>query len=241
MYKPTLTLAAGLLLATSIGAGASVVYHWQPVHNTEHLYTTGGTLEITDQAWRSGHVHAHWGPNGENNLAWPGDSIKVLSLGITSRDGVSDGTGLWPGISFVDHDFDPPFKYYAGRFDADFYFDPHESTVDGSMDILSFESRVVMGERNDGLWHISHFGSDYATPWDDGVVDEADSSDDIICPPKGYGYASNCYYAGATGYWSLDPSTIPTPEPGTLALFGLSVGLLGLGVTRRRKHGVPVA
>jgi hypothetical protein len=87
------------------------------------------------------------------------------------------------------------------------------STLIGSMYMNDTQSHVRMESSLGTLWTITDFRSDGPTTPD--------------C------YSSSCY--GATGNWVLDRSSIPVPEPSTLTLVALPIGLAMLAKHRRRK------
>lgn len=236
MYKPILTIAAGTLLAAS--AHASVVYNWHPVHNTEHIKTHAAldeylpsTLEVSDAAWRSGHLNEYWDKQeSQDPQQWPGKTFKDIGIAINDTFRGTHPGGKIPIVERPDDYMD------AGHlnFDASLTFGPDGQITDSFLFYANTDSSIRMASDQDGLWGISYLAGDGLTPADNSVPGLGSRDyDDISCPDEGV--ATNCYYKGATGRWVLDSSTIPTPEPGTLALFGLSVGLLGLGVRRRLK------
>lgn len=230
MYKPILSLAAGALLAFSMGASASVVYHWQSVSNTEHNYTkSGGDLVVSDKAWRSGSLNEHWEVPVPSDVdiekAWPGDTFYRMGMDINEFGG-----GTSPRSE------NPYNAEGLPYFNASLEFNHHLGILTGDVEYEGAINSMALSSDENGLWTIDYFASDGDNPMDDFDATPHsypyDEFDDVTC----HSLIGGCGYRGATGRWIIDPSTIPTPEPSTLALFGLSVGLLGFGVTRRRKY-----
>lgn len=197
------SIAKGLMLAlvlVNFPVHASVIYNWDTVENSDHLFPEGGQLEITDAAWRAGSLSVDLNniltPSNEPFSTFPGSSIISLTftannktIAISPRTGESNFGGPWHLLADLDVDY--------GGF------------LTGSLLANNAESDFTMGAGGDGLWTISRFGSDDL----DAVGEECFK-------------APGC--SGATGRWLVDSATIPVavPAPPVGLLFLICAGFM---------------
>lgn len=219
-------LALTVALMTAGSAQAGVVYNWQTVDTLGNTTTLNGRIEITDNAWRSGHIDHEYtatcppncydlDPSRGLDLSDPSSPVISFAFAVDGLEHESfdinylRGTGFW---AYSGNHFD---GITVGR------------TIDGSINAGTGEKGVGM-ESLDGIWTITTFSSDrvYA-PCRDASTSDVDP--DAL---------SRC--SGMTGRWMLDASTVPNlaqlptpsqvPLPGTLALLG--IGLLAIAKRR---------
>ncbi|WP_423821770.1 PEP-CTERM sorting domain-containing protein [Salinisphaera sp. SPP-AMP-43] len=213
------TAALILLALFSIGsAPASVIYDWQPISNNDGLETDSGQVILTDQAYRAGSAYFDgWA----NYPIWEGEPPAPPE--ISYPDSPIEHASLrfqlpgWPEQLYVYAN--PP---YGSERNADLYYLTADFTIvdaglSGSLRMASSADDFGMTGDDNGLWTLYRANSDAPNR----------------CGQDG------C--SGATGRWTLDPSSVPrVSEPGSLGLFALA--LLGVLVgSRRRKHGPSLA
>lgn len=220
MYKASLSIALGVLAGLiSISASAGVIYNWNTI-NAKYVTPLSGQLEVTDSAWRAGalDVAYHGGRTGSplHPVEFPDSPVLASEFSVeTSPD--------YSPYFKRDIDIYPPTGKSNLRvtwtLDAALHFDHHNGILTGNLYANNTDTDYAMRSNADGsVWTITEMDSD---------------------APLGACHTSGVC-SGTTGYWTIDPSTVPVPGPGSLALFGLGIGLFGLGLVWRRKHGKPV-
>jgi hypothetical protein len=210
-----LGLVAGLLAAA---AQANVVYNWHPRFNGQYLSTTRGQLILTDAAYRKGSVQADYryedgAPDAhitENQDGMFIDNSPAVSLdmGFDSPDGYFSGSS---------YPIEPDF-IIDQSFDAELTLNS-DGTLTGSLYSLNDDSTVFSSDGYSTYWEVTGVGSDFLGGW---IGDRCNTE-------------QGCN--AGTGYWAIDPSTIPSdvPAPPVWPLFALSaLGIFGL-IGQRRK------
>jgi hypothetical protein len=200
--------ATALALWMVAGAAqATVVYNWHPVSDDPDISVVGGSLEISDAAYRAGHVDYAY----DHDYGSPGAAgSPIAQLAIVGGQQGSAGTlgvSVKPGDA---NDWTASLSFVFGAY------------LSGTLDVNNSESNYTMQSANPlapgaPLWTLSQFNSDF---------------------PLGNGACFSGTCAGATGYWVLDASTIPVPEPSPRFWFALAAAAL-LGYAARRRRAAP--
>ncbi len=219
-WKMAIT-AGALAVAMASGANASVVYNWHPDAGSggPNAQTTGGTLKISDAAYRSGQVAFNYSttspirgltlsPDG-NHIA----SSQLEELSMKFYSPTNANTDIFAGGVYFTNEL-PDFSATAklvlqpgGLLAGDLY----------SVDDNTTEYRAQGNGKN---WSVFDVGSDAFTG-------------------AGFCVSGNLCDAG-TGYWQLDTGTIPgsssnVPAPPAWPLYALSsLGIFGLIGLRRK-------
>lgn len=207
-----LVCALSILFSSPVWAG--VVYNWQTIDAAGYAAdwqgtpaTFTGTIEIDDDAWRSGSVsHANepicFDCGSATDLSDP--SNPVLRFAFNGHE--ASGSR---GLDIRYRTGEGAIFNLIGEFNLSL-----AALATGSIYADSGETTVIMASSG-SVWTINVFASDAGPFCYEG-------------PP--YYSVPSC--TGVTGLWVLDLSTIPVPAPATLALvaLGMVVGSL------KRRH-----
>jgi hypothetical protein len=215
--KRSLFTSFGVLFfaLVSQAASAGVVYNWFSTNLSEYVYSVTGRIEVTDEAWRAGHL-----ANQAQifTIAPATGGLVELRIDAEGIDGI--GGMLIRQVTCNDLPTDPSECNGANNF-----FPPGDFEV-GSV-----------------LWQYDlSFGLPFLDVRAEccyaflSSVEAFSRAIDFYIDYGSGGAEKPCQVIAcrANGFWLIDPRSIPVSEPSALAL--LSLSLAGLVVTRRRKQ-----
>lgn len=204
--KVATVLLGAVLGLASSAAGATVVYHWTPTSSSQTMQTLSGTLEIDNAAWYAGSIDYDF----TRSMGDPGDPNSPIIASLLTVSSVPIGSAF-------DVRIDPRSDggFATWHMHANLGFDHTSGLLTGNLYVNNSESDYTMSSNDVGsLWAITGFNTDFSL--------------------------GQCYHtgvcSGATGVWTLDPSTIPVPEPGTLGLTLFGFGLMSVAFGLRRRQ-----
>ena len=215
---------AALFVTASLAgmhASAGIVYNWVTESFSDSVFAVEGRIEIANSFW----------PNGTLDVPGIQDPNSRIFYGCNGSTYVN-AAGFYPGCTALTGIEDFYFNVNNRNSDGAVYFDSLKIqaslSVNGASPLsgrIAAESALKTNVRLEGagninLWTIAAFQSDLGNPGPTGCRQ----------PP---------YCTGATGRWVIDRTTIPVPEPTTLAL--VAAAFVGATVSRRRKSAPPLA